>query len=276
MKKCLTCLAIIFMFGCVSGQDNINGFTQNYNEAVSAAQNEKKILMVDFWASWCGPCKKLDKEVYSSAEFRPYTQRIVCVKVDFESKEGKELAKKMEIGSLPTVVFLNHDLSEIERIRSYFPKADYIKEVERIIAGENTIPNMERKYQTAKSYATSYQLAYYFGRKKFDHQKFMKYYEDFKAFDPSNTKDSTLLLKNVVLQEQLENKREFLLKETEEFLFAAPARFQLNTAIKLTEYYLDKGDTENAKLFFLKFYDVTKEKDDKDVKKLYKKIKEIQ
>jgi len=74
--------------------------------AQAEAKQSHKLLMVDFYTSWCGYCKKLDAETYTDPTVIQQTGQVVTVKVDAEH-EGKELARKCRVTGYPTIVFLN-------------------------------------------------------------------------------------------------------------------------------------------------------------------------
>ncbi|MBE6963527.1 MAG: thioredoxin [Ruminococcaceae bacterium] len=74
--------------------------TMEFNAAVDAAP----LAMVDFWASWCGPCKMLAPAMDALAE--QYEGRVLVGKVNVD--EEPELARMFGVMSIPTVVFLKN------------------------------------------------------------------------------------------------------------------------------------------------------------------------
>ncbi len=82
-------------------------FYQSYEEARELATKQNKLLFVDFYTQWCGPCKKMVKFVFPQEEVgKFFNKHFICIKLDAEN-EGKELAKKYKIHSYPTLLFLN-------------------------------------------------------------------------------------------------------------------------------------------------------------------------
>lgn len=75
--------------------------------ALKEAKRTGKPIMVDFYATWCGPCKMLDEQTYSKAEVIREAKRWVAVKVDVD-KQAK-LAQKYKVEAMPTVAFLKPD-----------------------------------------------------------------------------------------------------------------------------------------------------------------------
>ncbi len=74
--------------------------TEEFDAAVEAAP----LAMVDFWASWCGPCKMISPLIESMAQ--QYDGRVLVGKVNVD--EEPELARRFGVMSIPTVVFLKN------------------------------------------------------------------------------------------------------------------------------------------------------------------------
>ena len=72
---------------------------ENFDKEV--LQSEQAVL-VDFWASWCGPCKMLSPTVEAIAQ--EYDGKVLVGKVNVD--EEPELARQFGVMSIPTVVFL--------------------------------------------------------------------------------------------------------------------------------------------------------------------------
>jgi thiol:disulfide interchange protein len=84
-----------------------------YAQALDKAKAENKPVMMDLYADWCGPCRKLDSETWSDAKVRALATSFVCVKVNVDN--DKATADKYGANAIPLVVFLKPDGAEDSR-----------------------------------------------------------------------------------------------------------------------------------------------------------------
>ena len=81
-----------------------------YADALAAAKAEGKLLFVDCYTSWCGPCKQMTEKVFPQKAAGDYfNPRFVCVKYDMEKGEGVELAKQWGVRAFPTFLIIRSD-----------------------------------------------------------------------------------------------------------------------------------------------------------------------
>lgn len=100
-------------------------------QAAVKAKAENKLIFLDCYTTWCGPCKKMTKEVFSLAEVgAAMNPKFVNIKIDMESAYGAPLAKKLQIQAFPTFVIFNADAQEISRFLGYHPVAEFLKVLE--------------------------------------------------------------------------------------------------------------------------------------------------
>ncbi|MEM6802503.1 MAG: thioredoxin domain-containing protein [Bacteroidota bacterium] len=76
----------------------------NMDAAKSIAIAQNKLIIIDFWATWCGPCQAMEKALWSHEEFTPLMDRFVLLKIDIDS--NRDLAIKYGIRSIPRVMII--------------------------------------------------------------------------------------------------------------------------------------------------------------------------
>lgn len=104
---------------------------KSYNIALKKAKKEKKKVLIYFTGSdWCGPCIKLDRELFSDHKFIDLAKsNFILYKADFPRNEdlvegsakavNKKLQKKYKQESFPTLLFVNYRGKEIGRKKGY-------------------------------------------------------------------------------------------------------------------------------------------------------------
>jgi len=88
---------------------------QTFDETLIATQG---LLMVDFWAEWCGPCRAIAPVLEEIAEASE--GRVTLVKVNVDENPG--LAARYDIRSIPTILFVKQG-TVVERVVGAVPKA---------------------------------------------------------------------------------------------------------------------------------------------------------
>src|ERR1035437_4011181 len=77
-----------------------------FTEIKAKAKAENKLIFMDAYTSWCGPCKWMAKTVFTNDTVAGYcNEHFICVQFDMEVGEGIELAKQFMIRSYPTFIF---------------------------------------------------------------------------------------------------------------------------------------------------------------------------
>jgi thiol-disulfide isomerase/thioredoxin len=127
------------------GHGKVAWFQGSYEEALAEAKASKKLVFIDFWTTWCGWCKRLDKDTFSNAEVAEAMKGFVCMSVDAESTLGRPIAARFAIQGFPALFFLSADGSIEDMISGYKGPADFKREVERILAGTNTVGSLRRE-----------------------------------------------------------------------------------------------------------------------------------
>ena len=88
----------------------------NFEETI----NKNPMILVDFWAGWCGPCRALAPTIVELA--KDMTGKVLVAKLDVD--ENPKTAEKFQVYSIPTVVLIK-DCCEVDRIVGLCPRKQY-------------------------------------------------------------------------------------------------------------------------------------------------------
>jgi thiol-disulfide isomerase/thioredoxin len=106
-KNILTALAIL-LFHFAGHPQGIKFFKGSLAEAKAEAGKQHKLIFVDCYATWCGPCNKMGRDIFPLKEVGDfYNGHFVCYKLDMEKGEGKDFAKAYDVKAYPTYLYLN-------------------------------------------------------------------------------------------------------------------------------------------------------------------------
>jgi thioredoxin-related protein len=110
MKKLLIILFIAcFTLPAIAAEgDGVHFFEGTFRQAKEKAKKENKLIMLDAYTTWCGPCKVLKNKVFPNKELGEYINaHYVSIGVDMEAGEGPALANMYPIEGYPTILFLD-------------------------------------------------------------------------------------------------------------------------------------------------------------------------
>jgi thioredoxin-related protein len=145
IRLSLIVLALIFLYNLKVSAEEINFEKGTFKEVLAKAKSENKILMIDFFTDWCKWCVELDKKVYTDNEVAGFANtKQVNWKIDAEKGEGIDLAKKYAVSGYPTIVFVDGNGDEIDRIVGYMPAKDFLKRIKEFSEGTNTYGSISK------------------------------------------------------------------------------------------------------------------------------------
>ncbi len=114
--------------------DGIHFQKGNWQQALDLAKKENKVVFLDIYATWCGPCKQLKKYTFtekSAGDF--FNTNFVNMALDGEQAEGAALAQKFEIEAYPTLMFVTPEGELITKSPGFLTAPDLINLGQQIL-----------------------------------------------------------------------------------------------------------------------------------------------
>lgn len=98
-------------------------FTETgWADVAKKAAKEKKLVFVDVYTTWCGPCKLLKRSTFPDKAVGEYfNAKFVSTAIDAEKGEGVDFATKYNVQGYPTMLILDKDGKELARTMGYIP-----------------------------------------------------------------------------------------------------------------------------------------------------------
>lgn len=120
-------------------------------DILSKAKTENKIVFVDAYTVWCGPCKQMAKNIFPVKEVGDvFNAHFVSAKIDMEKGEGLEIAKKYNVRAYPTYIFVNGDGELVHRGLGSMPADKFIEVANAAKDPEKQFYTLKKKFENGE------------------------------------------------------------------------------------------------------------------------------
>lgn len=140
-KACGVLLTVFGAYMVVGGLQQPAGpeleWVDNETAGLEIAKREDKLLMLDFYASWCAACNELDHKTYADPGVAAKLDNYVNVKLDFtrNSETTKALTEKYQIPGLPVVIFMDAEGTILKRLTGFVGPEEMLTILEEVEQG---------------------------------------------------------------------------------------------------------------------------------------------
>jgi len=135
MRYLFLLLTSFILRGPISAQ-GIEFFHGTWDEALEKSKAEERPIFVDCYTTWCGPCKRMAKQVFTQpavGEF--YNDNYINVKIDMESKMGRKFGSKYPVQAYPTLYYIDAAGEVLHKIKGG-QKAEGLLQMGKFVLGK--------------------------------------------------------------------------------------------------------------------------------------------
>ncbi|GAB7085956.1 thioredoxin fold domain-containing protein [Marinifilum fragile] len=154
MKQLYSVLAMMLLPMLLMAQ-GINFEHGTFSEALAKAKAQNKLLFIDGYAVWCGPCKKMTKTVFLEKEVGDYfDEHMVAIKMDVERGEGPAIKRKYGISGLPGYIIVDRDDNVVYRFSGAMPTDRFMSHIKTAVlnaSNDNSLSQLTGRYEAEKN-----------------------------------------------------------------------------------------------------------------------------
>lgn len=258
MKKIISGISIV-CFIALSAQETIQFQELPFKDIIAKAKKEKKLVFIDAYASWCGPCKMMEKNVFPQKSVREYfNTNFINARFDMEKGEGRDLAAKFGVRSYPTYLFLNGEGELVSRNTGYMEESMFVTMAQDINSQGNKKGSLKERFANGEKdpeflvniMKLNSDTDYEFAKKASE-----RYFENKKATDPLSKEEIGYMLFFLKSSEDA-NYKVFTSRKAEIIKYLPEETYnEFDGQIKLSKIVEQSIDDKNKKIndeYFMK------------------------
>jgi thiol:disulfide interchange protein len=132
MKKWMLMLAMVL--AAAGAEAQVKFETKSTDAVREMAIKEGKLVFIDLYASWCPPCRMMERQVFSRKDVGQFmSERFVAAKYDTDEKTGRELMNRYGNGAIPLYLIFDTKGELLGRIQGATPADEFMAAIQKIL-----------------------------------------------------------------------------------------------------------------------------------------------
>jgi thiol-disulfide isomerase/thioredoxin len=150
MKKITSiCVVMALCFNLFA--QGIQFHKASWSDILAEAKAQDKIVFVDAYTTWCGPCKSMAANIFPLEDVGSfYNENFINAKVDMEKGDGIDIAKKYKVNAYPTFLWINGNGELVHRAVGGRNAADFLALGEAASDPSQQLMTLEQKYNNGE------------------------------------------------------------------------------------------------------------------------------
>lgn len=145
----LLLLTLSLGLSSLSSAQGIDFVEGSWEEILTLARKERKLVFLDAYTTWCGPCKAMDRNTYPKSEVGDFFgENFVSYKLDMEKGEGPRVGSEYSVIAYPTLLFINFKGEVVHKVMGYRGPKELIAEGMAALSPAKNKANIELEYES--------------------------------------------------------------------------------------------------------------------------------
>ena len=151
-------ISLFLYFICLTaGHSQNSSWLTSFEAAQKVAVATDKLIIIDFYASWCGPCKKMDSEAFSDPEIAEIMDHFVLLRLDFDGQ--MKMRTKYNVNSIPYVFVTDSHGEVLNKQSGYNGKERFKNMIEKYALNTEYFQKENIHFLQKRNYVTALRLA---------------------------------------------------------------------------------------------------------------------
>ena len=152
MNRILITVIILFSLNLYSHGEGIVFFQGTFSEAKAEAAKQHKLIFMDCFTTWCGPCREMSSKAFPDKNVGDYfNAHFICMQMDMEKGEGVDIQKQYNIDAFPTSLFLNES-GVIQDVHvGYSSPEQFIESGKTALDVDNNYVGLEERFKIGEN-----------------------------------------------------------------------------------------------------------------------------
>ncbi len=135
----LFAFALLTVVAQAAGRAEELGFRTDKDAVMAEAQAGGQRVFAFFTTDWCSWCRRLENDVFATEEWMSGTEQWLKLVIDAEKGTGVDWARRYHVSGFPTLILLEADGSEIDRVAGYMPMPAFLETFQDFAKGIGTL-----------------------------------------------------------------------------------------------------------------------------------------
>ena len=138
-----------FFISSIFAQGGVVFQKESWKEILETAKNEEKLIFIDAYTTWCGPCKKMSRDIFPQHNVGQfYNENFINVKMDMERGEGVALAEQYYVFVYPTLLFIDPAGEIVHRAAGYHNEVEFLELAKVALDPTKSLAGMTSSYKS--------------------------------------------------------------------------------------------------------------------------------